>query len=176
MTNADEQTLDTSTPDARTPAKVAVFWVSVLVLFSFGIFTLYLIGQADAAELKWTRLVYLYGGVEAIVFAAVGAVFGTSVQRRNVEASEERAKEADSEAEAAKSRAQQAESEAMKGRALRANVLAEYESATAASPTSPIIGTERIGSAETNHGGESAAAIAALERLVSFLRQMDAEE
>ncbi|MER8185179.1 hypothetical protein [Kitasatospora sp. NPDC094015] len=40
---------------------------------------------AHRADLNWDRLVFLFSGVEAIVFAAAGMVFGTAVQRSQVQ-------------------------------------------------------------------------------------------
>jgi hypothetical protein len=44
-----------------------------------------------AADMTWTRLTFVFGSVEAIAFAAAGALFGVSVQREGVKKVEERA-------------------------------------------------------------------------------------
>lgn len=43
---------------------------------------------------QWDRMVYLFSGYEAIVFVAVGAIFGTRIQRASVESATERARQA----------------------------------------------------------------------------------
>jgi len=42
-------------------------------------------------DANWDRLVYLFSGFEAIVFAAAGMVFGTSVQRSQLNAARQEA-------------------------------------------------------------------------------------
>lgn len=68
-------------------------------------------------------MVFLFGGVEAVVFAAGGALFGRQVERGKSAAAEKRADSAEAKAEAA-----QGDAEA--GRALRAAVEAEFDAAT----------------------------------------------
>jgi hypothetical protein len=43
-------------------------------------------------EVYWTRLTFLFNSLEAVVFAAAGALFGTQVQRARVEKAESVAK------------------------------------------------------------------------------------
>jgi hypothetical protein len=60
--------------------------VGLVVLIAFLLAFRFMLGEVgNAAELHWTRLVYLYGTVEAIVFAAAGAIFGTTVTRQRAE-------------------------------------------------------------------------------------------
>ncbi len=62
--------------------------VAVIVVIAFGVFTTYMILKSDAAQSQWTRLTYVYTGIEAIVFAAAGLLFGTVIQSKRVEAAE----------------------------------------------------------------------------------------
>jgi len=55
--------------------------LSVGIVIGYGVFTWWMITQTTLPEVGWTRLVYLYQGVEAIVFAAAGVIFGTSIHR-----------------------------------------------------------------------------------------------
>jgi hypothetical protein len=71
-----------------------VLQVAVVVLVLFAALFVYMIVELGAGESRWTRLVFLYGTVEAIVFAAAGAIFGTQVQRANVDRAERRAADA----------------------------------------------------------------------------------
>jgi hypothetical protein len=82
-----------------------------LVLGGFAALVIFMISQAEASSEGWTRLAYVYVSVEAIVFAAAGAIFGTRVQRAQTE-------EARSRAERAQTRAEENEAQAAGGRAL----------------------------------------------------------
>ena len=46
---------------------------------------------ANSGDITWTRLTFVFGSVEAIAFAAAGALFDVSVQREGVKKAEERA-------------------------------------------------------------------------------------
>jgi hypothetical protein len=70
-----------------------------IVLVGFSIFIYFMIGHIAAEEREWNRLAYLYGSVEAIVFAAAGAIFGTQVQRSQTENAEARAKDSEQKAD-----------------------------------------------------------------------------
>ena len=85
---ADEKKAETRTGISGVPLAVAV--VALLVWAGF---IIVMITQADSPEAHWTRLAYVFGSVEAIAFAAAGAVFGVTVQRERVEKAEEKADE-----------------------------------------------------------------------------------
>ena len=52
-------------------------------------FTVYMIVQADTdSEVTWARLAWLFSSVEAIAFAAAGALFGARVHRERAEKAE----------------------------------------------------------------------------------------
>jgi hypothetical protein len=68
--------------------------IGALILVAFGVFIVYLLRNLRLEEIQWARAFLLFGGVEAIAFAAAGYFFGTQVQRGKVE-------EAKAEAEAA---------------------------------------------------------------------------
>ena len=92
---------------------VAVFAVLVWLGFTIFMFT-----NTDADEVTWARQAWIFGSVEAVSFAAAGALFGTAVQR-------ERAEKADKRADEAEEVAEENRDEATKGRAFAANVQAE---------------------------------------------------
>jgi len=85
---------------------VIVVWVGFLV---------WLLVEANATEVTWSRLLVVLGSVEAVAFAAAGALFGTSVQRQRVE--DQRAR-----ADAAESRASANETAAVNGQKLAAAI------------------------------------------------------
>jgi hypothetical protein len=70
-------------------------------------------------EIEWTRAVYLLSGVESIVFAAVGFLFGREVHRERANKAESRAIAAAEKAEAAQHKAEQSDG---KGRELKGAV------------------------------------------------------
>lgn len=67
--------------------------IAIGIIIAYGFFIYFLIGKADAEELDWSRLIYLFSGVEAIVFAAAGFLFGREVNRKRAENAEEEKKE-----------------------------------------------------------------------------------
>ncbi|MEO3858321.1 hypothetical protein [Acrocarpospora sp. B8E8] len=78
----------------------------------------------------WDRLVYLLGGLEAIVFAGVGALFGSSIQRAGTAAARQDAAEAKEEAKSERERAQGLREAATNG----ANLAAAVQIAAAGEP------------------------------------------
>lgn len=76
-----------------------VLWVGIGVLLCFAAVFVFMLSELDAGEVRWNRMTFLYGTVEALVFAAAGALFGTQVQRERVVKAEERAEDAEKKAE-----------------------------------------------------------------------------
>src|SRR5690348_739690 len=94
--------------------------VAVMLLLGFGALIWFLVSQAgSAAEGTWSRFVYLFGSAEALVFTAVGWLFGREVNRQAAQNAEARADQATTRAESATHEAAQQEA---KGRALKAAV------------------------------------------------------
>lgn len=54
---------------------------------------------------QWDRMVYLFSGYEAVVFVAVGAIFGTRIQRASVESANEHSRQARDDLRAERERA-----------------------------------------------------------------------
>jgi hypothetical protein len=52
-----------------------IVWIAFVVVMAIA---------ADASDERWTRLSYVFASVEAIAFAAAGALFGVTVQRERV--------------------------------------------------------------------------------------------
>lgn len=65
------------------------------VLIGYATFIYFLVGKVGSGNEAWPRLTFLFTGVEAIVFSAVGFVFGREVNRSRAEKAERYAKEAD---------------------------------------------------------------------------------
>ncbi|MFF2009614.1 hypothetical protein ACFVWY_11135 [Streptomyces sp. NPDC058195] len=110
----DERTDDAAAgrPLAGTALAVAVtvitLWLALLVWLAF---------HADANDVTWSRLLVVLGSVEAVAFAAVGALFGTSIQRQRVA-------DLTARTEAAEVRADASETAALNGHRLAAAVQA----------------------------------------------------
>lgn len=105
-------------------------------------------------DANWDRLSYLLSGFEALVFAGAGALFGTTIQRANVNAARSDATDAKNEATAAKQtaqtqsdRAQKAEKDAVAGRFLAAAVKVKADThASDGSGQAPVAADQRRGS------------------------------
>jgi hypothetical protein len=105
-------------PDLKT--NVALI-VSLFVIVAATLLIGFMILDVDALDETWKRYTYLLTGVEAIVFAAVGWLFGKEVHREQAENAEQKRGEAEDHARQASERAA---SEAEKGRGLARAVIA----------------------------------------------------
>ncbi len=102
------------------------YTVAIGSLLAFAWFIIFLLRRTNASELEWTRGVYLLSGVEAIVFAAAGFLFGREVNRGRAEHAEERA----ATAEVQRSEAENQRTEAItKGKNLTAVINAKLHKA-----------------------------------------------
>jgi hypothetical protein len=116
-----------------TPAVIA----ALLALVALAAFTAYMVAEADTgSEVTWSRLAWLFSSVEAIAFAAAGALFGARVHR-------ERAEKAESEA-------RKYVGEAARGRALAA-VLKADEAPSGEGATRDLGGTDEEPSVRSRH-------------------------
>ena len=73
-------------------------YVAIAAVLVWVAFIVVMLASADAEENTWTRLTFIFASVEAIAFAAAGALFGVTVQRERVEKAEEKAEKNESEA------------------------------------------------------------------------------
>jgi hypothetical protein len=74
-------------------ALVVLFLVALVVMYGL------------RGDQYWDRLLYLFGALEALVFAGAGALFGTTVQRGNLEVARKDAEVARQDAEGAQQEA-----------------------------------------------------------------------
>lgn len=157
---------DTPTKDAPLTWSSPVVWAAIAVLLAFAWFTIAMIGQTGAGDQKWTRLVYLYGGVEAIVFGAAGALFGTTIQRAQV-------KDANKKADDAQKNADDHAKKATTGDALTAAIQAELD-ARAEAPKAPSgLSTESVGSAARSTETSPGSDIESLRRLAALAARLN---
>jgi hypothetical protein len=66
-------------------------YVAIAAIVLWAVFVVVMFLLSDSGETQWTRVVYIFGSVEAIAFAAAGALFGVTVQRERVERAEKKA-------------------------------------------------------------------------------------
>jgi hypothetical protein len=109
-----------------TPAMI----VAIVVLVGFGGLLYYLFSISSAAnETLWNRAIFLYGGVEALAFAAAGYLFGKEVHRQQAENAEKRADEKTKDVERETKKAATAEAN---GQSLAKAIAVKRGSATSA--------------------------------------------
>ena len=137
---------------------VAAVIVAVLVLVGFAVFVAYqVIKETSSSEQSWTRLVYVFGAVEALVFTAFGWLFGREVHREAAKSAETRADSAENRAEVASA---EAADQKARGEALRAGIEARANRATTPS------GVEERGIGDT----PGTAASRDIDELAAFAR------
>ena len=76
---------------------VVLFLVAIVVMYGL------------RGDQYWDRLLFLFGALEALVFAGAGALFGTTVQRGNLEVARKDAEVARQDADQARQNAAQAQ-------------------------------------------------------------------
>src|SRR4051812_10587175 len=75
--------------------------IAAAVLLGFAAFIVFMVRNISVEQSEWDRLVYIYTGVEAIVFGAAGLLFGTQIQRAATNAAVSRAEAVEERAEKA---------------------------------------------------------------------------
>jgi len=100
--------------------------VTGLLIAAFVAFVAFLLHEVAVSQASWERYVYLLSGVEAVVFAGVGWLFGKEVHRERAEKAEATAaKAADGQVKAAT----EAAAERQKGLSLAQAVVAHTDAA-----------------------------------------------
>ena len=115
-------------------------WAALGVLVAFVALVVWMLSNASASESVWQRQMYVFASVEAIVFAAAGALFGVEVKRREVGKATEQADKANEVAAEAQRSERLASSKAERGETLAATargLAAATASANAAAPDTP---------------------------------------
>jgi hypothetical protein len=77
--------------ETRTGLSGAPMVVAIVAVLIWVAFVVVMLLASDSGDMTWTRLTFLFASVEAIAFAAAGALFGVSVQRERVKTAEEKA-------------------------------------------------------------------------------------
>ncbi len=60
-----------------------------IILIGYGLFINYLLGKTGTNNEEWVKITYIFSSVEAIVFTAVGFIFGREVNRSRAEKAEQ---------------------------------------------------------------------------------------
>jgi hypothetical protein len=118
---------------------VLAAWLGLLSWLAF---------HTGATDVQWARLGSVLGSLEAVAFAAAGALFGTTVQKQRVQEAKERAEKAENRASQAEKTSTENVQAAANGRALAIAVKAR--SATRAASQ----GVERVSAFEKSGGAE----------------------
>lgn len=111
-TNQEEKEPNTSKTDLLGSQKFKLALLIFIVYISFIAYLLYNTGLKD--DLIWTRMLFLFTGIEAITFAALGYVFGKDINRKRAENAEKNADDAKKKEEKANKEAEAAKEKAKK--------------------------------------------------------------
>jgi hypothetical protein len=127
-------------PSSTSPTRFQLVVATVLL----GLFVLFLVVLfVMRSDQQWDRMIFLFNGFEAVVFAGAGMLFGTSVQRANLQS-------AQADASTQRDRAEQAEQAANAGRQLKAAVEHRADLRHAAAAALP---SARLGAPSQDAGG-----------------------
>ena len=139
------QTATSSGGSAASPKLTgAALWVAIFAIAVWIGFSIFLIAKAGTNETEWARIAWVFGSIQAIAFAAAGALFGTAVQQQNVNNAQEQAT-------SAKKDADRQRDAAAKGRALAAALQAE----AATPPAGDVGGIQRAAVASATGAGSA---------------------
>jgi hypothetical protein len=118
--DADKSMNTTSDDGSSASPKLtgAALWTAILAVAVWVGFSIFLSARAGTNETEWNRIAWVFGSIQAVAFAAAGALFGTAVQQQNVSTAQQQA-------ESAKKDAEQQRDAAIKGRALALTMQAE---------------------------------------------------
>jgi hypothetical protein len=114
-----ERTEPTPEPARSTPSAGGTqlpwhfqFTVAAVLILAFVVLTVFMLSWADASDGVWKNRVFVFSSVEAIVFTAVGWIFGREVHRAQAESARKDAQDAK---ETASRKADEAAEERAKG-------------------------------------------------------------
>jgi hypothetical protein len=168
MTDRNGANAGSDTPAAAEGGQARWTWqfgVAVGLLVGFGVLVVVMMTMADGNDTAWQRRVYLFGAVQALVFTAIGWLFGREVHRSEAQTARRDAEAAQREAQGAREDArgnaaaaaaaqQEAVEERTKGRAVQAAV----HSATDAPRETGGAGDAGGGPGDAGYGDERAPA------------------
>ena len=138
--------------------KGLVAGVAVVIIVGASAYVLFLINNVGAEDEAWQRYMTIFAVVEAVLYAAVGWLFGKEVHREQAQKAEEGRKEATEKVELATA---SAAGEAEKGRSLARAILSTAQGSA---------GAANFESIRAGTGSPAAADAQAMTTLVSQAR------
>ncbi len=87
-------TAKSAQPGSSQPPWRWQFFVAAALIVAFAVLTVFMLSWANVSDAVWKNRVFVFSSVEAIVFTAVGWVFGREVNRAQVEAARKDADDA----------------------------------------------------------------------------------
>jgi hypothetical protein len=136
----------------------AALVAALVVLAAWLCLLVWLVFHAGTQETEWNRMLVILSSLEAVAFAAAGALFGTAVQRQRVKDAQSATEQAEGRADMAQRRADANSEDAADGRALATAVKMRVSPSRAG-------GVERL--SPTDQGGEGDAELLRLaERIL----------
>jgi hypothetical protein len=148
-------------PQAPNPSRWSwQFWVAVVILLGFGALVVYMMKvAAQGSDPFWQRRIYVFSAVEALVFTAIGWLFGREVNRSAVVTAQQDAAGAKKEAETARVEARQSAEQTSKAKETAAEERAKGRTlAVVAANAAPPPGQRAAGSQDAAAGGRAAPA------------------
>jgi len=109
---------------SRTKLEGAALAIAIIVVLAWLGLLGWLVARTGAQEVEWARLFSVLGSLEAVAFAAAGALFGTTIQKQRVNEAHARAEKAEGRASEAEKTAAEKTQAAANGRALASAVKA----------------------------------------------------
>jgi hypothetical protein len=85
-----------------------------LLIVAFAVLTIFMLSWADGADAEWKNRMAVFSSVEAIVFTAVGWLFGREVHRSGAETARQDAAEAKTDSKVQQEKAAEATAKGMK--------------------------------------------------------------
>lgn len=128
---------------------------AIIVLAAWLVLLSWLAFHTGATELQWARLGSVLGSLEAVAFAAAGALFGTTIQKQRVEDANERAGKAEDRALRAEKTSTEHMQAAANGRALAAAMKAR------AGANAAVQGIDRLTATEISRKASDDSAVLA---------------
>jgi hypothetical protein len=142
---------------------------ALLLLSAFAVLVGFMIWEARRDnQVDWSRLVYVFGSVEALVFTAGGWLFGSEVHRERTEAAETRAMQASDRADDATSRVATAIGESQVAQAAGTALADAVRALLAPAPSSETGEPELASNEEDSSSTNRPPAVTAADGLVSL--------
>ncbi len=166
------------TSSGAPPMRVQI-WFAVALTALFVVLVVVMLIAAKGSTSQWQNMVYVFGSVEALVFTAIGWVFGREVQRGQVAAARADAATAKQDAKDNAAKAEQAQAEAAQHQSEVNELATGVRIATLApAPVAPAApaqrGAEDVGLAgeDALPGARNAAAVGDLSAPLAELRAL----